>query len=175
MDLSIYLHHASNCSLNGRERTFRHSHVCKIPAKLFRKTSSNTRVTLEPRDAGSSRHPDIAVVEDSGEYHIDVSIMEPSSTHAISRFDSSATTKGVAAAFMETTKVAKYANTEWPATVPFVLESTGFLGKCAEDLLEKVTRDDSPHLLNWFKGELSLILARCEGRTRLHSQSMLVV
>ena len=70
---------------------------------------------------------------------------------------------------METTKVAKFANTEWPATVPFVLESTGFLGKCAEDLLEKVTRD------KWFKGELSLILARCEGRMRLHSQSMLVV
>ena len=121
VDLSIYPHHASNCSLNGRERTFRHSHVCKILAKLFRKTSSNSRVTLEPRDAGSSRHPDIAVVEDSGEYHIDVSIVEPTSTHAISRFDSSATTKGVAAAFMETTKVAKYANTEWPATVPVVL------------------------------------------------------
>ena len=54
VDLGIYPHHASNCSLDGRERTFRHSHVCKILAELFRKTSSNTRVTLEPRDAGSS-------------------------------------------------------------------------------------------------------------------------
>ena len=173
MDLGIYPHHASNCSLNGRERTFRHTNVCKILAKLIRKTSLNSRVTLEPRDA-SSRHPDIAVVDDSGEYHIDVSIVEPTSRHAISRFDSSATTKGVAATFMERSKTAKYANTEWPATVPFVLESTGYLGKCAEVLLEKLTRD-SPHLLKWFKGELSLILARCEGRMRMHSQSMLVV
>ena len=94
--------------------------------------------------------------------------------HAISRFDSSATINGVAAIFMERSKTAKYANTEWPATVPFVLESTGYLGKCAEVLLEKLTRDRS-HLLKWFKGELSLILARCEGRMRMHSQSMLVV
>ena len=74
----------------------------------------------------------------------------------------------------ETTKAAKYANTELPATVPFVLESTGFLGKCADALLEKVTRG-SPHLIKWFKGEMSPILARCEGRMRLHSQSLLVV
>ena len=39
-------------------------------------------MTLEPRDAGSSRHPDIAIVEDSGEHHIDASIAEPTSTHA---------------------------------------------------------------------------------------------
>ena len=171
VDLSIFPHHASNCALNGRERTFRHSEVCKLLTKLLRKASSSARVTLEPRDA-SARHPDIAVVEDSGHYHIDVAIVEPTSRRATSSAESSATTKGAAAAYMERTKITTYANTAWPATVPFVLESTGFMGNCAMTLLERITKD-SPPLLTWFKGELALLLARSEGRMRLHSQSLL--
>ena len=157
VDLGIFPHHASNCALNGRERTFRHSEVFKLLTKLLRKASSSTWVTLEPRDA-SARHPDIAVEEDSGHYHIDVAIVEPTSRRATSSAESSATAKGAAAAYMERTKIATYANTAWPATVPFVLESTGFMRNCATTLLERITKD-SPPLLTWFKGELALLLA----------------
>ena len=72
---------------------------------------------------------------------------------------------------MERSKTSACANTEWPDTVPFVLESTGRMGKRAEGL--HITRD-SPPLLNWFKGELSLLLSRSEGRMRLHTQSLLI-
>ena len=33
IDLSIHPHHPSNCSLNGKERTFRHSEVCRLSVK----------------------------------------------------------------------------------------------------------------------------------------------
>ena len=172
VDIHIHPHHPSNCPLNGRERTYRHSEVCRLLVKLLHKASPNTRVTLEPRDTGT-RYPDIAVVEASETYHIDVSIVETTSRRAITSTVSSATTKGAAASFMERNKTSTYANTEWPDTVPFVLESTGRMGKRAEGLLEHITRD-SPPLLNWFKGELSLLLARSEGRMRLHTQSLLI-
>ena len=100
----------------------RHSEVSKLLTKFLRKASSNARVTLDPGDT-SARHPDIAVVEDSGHYHIDVAIVEPTSRRATSSAESSATTKGAAAAYMERTKITSYANTAWPATVPFALES----------------------------------------------------
>ena len=172
VDLCIHPHHPSNCSLNGKERTFRHSEGCRLLVKLIHKACPNARVTLEPRDAGT-RYPDIAVVEDSETYHIDVSIVEPTSRHAISSTQSSARTKGAAASFMERTKDNTYANTEWRDTVPFVLESTGLMGKRAEGLLEYITRD-CPHLMSFFKGELSLLLARSEGKMRLHTQSLLL-
>ena len=126
---------------------------------------------LEPRDT-STRYPDIAVAEDSETYYIDVSIVEPTSRHAISSTRSSSTTKGAAALSMERTKATAYANTEWRGTVPFVLESTGLLGKRAEGLLEHTTRY-CPHLFNWFNVELSLLLARSEGRMRVHTQALL--
>ena len=171
IDLNHHPHHSANCALNGRERTFRHTAVNRLFAKLLHKAVPRARITLEPRDA-ASRHPDIAVVEDSGVWHVDISIVEPTSRHAVSSNESSAATKGAAAAYMEQIKINKYSNTEWLDTVPFILESSGYLGKRAEALLEKVTKE-SPHLRTWFKGELSLLLARSEGRMRLHSQSLL--
>ena len=74
---------------------------------------------------------------------------------------------------MERTKDNTYANTEWHDTVPFVLESTGLMGKRAEGLLEYFTRN-YPLLLSFFRGELSLLLARSEGKMRLHTQSLLL-
>ena len=148
---------------NGRERTFRHTNVCKMLAKLIRKTSSNSRVTLEPRDA-SSRHPDIAVVMTQA----NITSTSPSwSLPQNMRSQDSIPQRPSKAWLLPSWSAPRPRNTR---RVPFVLESTGYLGKCAEVLLEKVTRD-SPHLLKWFKGELSLILARM----RMHSQSMLVV
>ena len=132
VDLSIHPHHPCNCSLNGKERTFRHSEVCRLLFKLLHKASPKARVALEPRDAGT-RYPDIAVVEDSETYHVDVFAQ------------SSSTAKGAAASFMERT----------------------------EGLLEYITRD-CPYLLSFFKGELSLLLARSEGKMRLHTQSLLL-
>ena len=103
---------------------------------------------------------------------MDISIVEPTSRHAVSSNESSAATKGAAAAYMEQIKINKYSNREWLDTVPFILESSGYLGKRAEALLEKITKE-SPHLRTWFTGELSLLLARSEGRMRLNSQSLL--
>ena len=82
------------------------------------------RVTLGPRDArdAASRHPAIAVVEDSGVWHVDISIVEPTSRHAVSSSESSATTKGAAAAYMEQIKINKYSKTEWLDTVPLILD-----------------------------------------------------
>ena len=163
VDLSIFPHHASNCALNGRERTFRHSEVCKLLTKLLRKASSSARVTLEPRDA-SARHPDIAVVEDSGHYHIDVAIVEPTSRRATSSAESSATTKGAAAAYMDRTKITTYANT---AGLPQCLLCSSPPASWA--IAPRRYSSESPPLLIWFKGELALLLARSEGRMRLHS------
>ena len=80
--------------------------------------------------------------------------------------------KGAAAASKEAAKIAAYSGTEWANVIPFVLESTGHLGKAAEDLLEEITLDRR-HLRTWFLEELSLILARTQGRMRLHSHALL--
>ena len=93
--------------------------------------------------------------------------------HTISSAQSSATTNGTAASFIERTKDNTYANTEWHDSVPFVLECTDLMGKRAEGLLEYITRD-CPHLLSFFKRELSLLLARSEGKMRLYTQSLLL-
>ena len=74
-------------------------------------------------------------------YHIDVAIVEPTSRRTTSSAEPSATTKGAAAAYMERTKITTYANTAWPATVPFVLKSTCFVGNCATTLLDRITKD----------------------------------
>ena len=61
-----------------------------------------SRVTLEPRDASAAHHPDIAVEDNAILNHVDVSIVEPTSEHAISANIAAATTKGAAAASKET-------------------------------------------------------------------------
>ena len=171
-DLLLNPFHSSNCRLNSRERTFRHTAVCLLLSKLLRRASPTSRVTLEPRDASAAHHPDIAVEDNAILYHVDVSIVEPTSEHAMSANIAAATTKGAAAASKETAKIATYSGTDWANVIPFVLESTGHLGKAAEDLLEKITLERRP-LRAWFLEELSTLLARTQGRMRLHSHALL--
>ena len=171
-DLITHPFHASNCPLNSRERTFRHTAVCLLLCKLLRRASPTARVTLEPREATAARHPDIGVEDNALLFHVDVSIVEPTSMHALSENIAAATTKGAAALSKETAKIAAYSNTNWANVIPFVLESTGHLGKSAEDLLEKTTARQRP-LRTWFLEELSLLLARTQGRMRLHSHALL--
>ena len=170
--LLTHPYHSSNCPLNGRERTTRHTAVCQLLCKLLRKASPTARVTVEPREASAPRHPDIAVEDDALLFHIDVSIVEPTSVQALTANVGSATTKGATAAYKEREKNSIYASTEWVNVVPFVLESTGHLGKEAEALLEKTTATNRA-LRSWFLDELSLLLARSQGRMRLHSLALL--
>ena len=171
-DLLLNPFHSSNCRLNSRERTFRHTAVCLLLSKLLRRASPTSRVTLEPRDASAAHHPDIAVEDNAILYHVDVSIVEPTSEHAMSANIAAATTKGAAAACKETAKIATYSGTDWANVIPFVLESTGHLGKATEDLLEKITLERRP-LRAWFLEELSTLLARTQGRMCLHSHAFL--
>ena len=170
--LLTHPYHSSNCPLNGRERTTRHTAVCHILCKLLRKASPTARVTSEPREASAPRHPDIAVEDNALLFHIDVSIVEPTSVQALTENVGSSTTKGAAAACKEREKNTIYASTDWVNVIPFVLESTGHLGKEAEALLEKITATNRA-LHSWFLDELSLLLARSQGRMRLHSQALL--
>ena len=103
--------------------------------------------------------------------HVDVSIVEPTSEHAMSANIAAATTKGAAASSKEASKIATYSGTEWANVIPFVLESTGHLDKAVGDLLEKITLDRR-YLRTWFLEEHSLLLARTQGRMRLHSQAL---
>ena len=171
-DLLTHPFHSSNCPLNSMERTFRHSAVCSLLCKLLRKASPTSQVSSEPRDSTAAIHPDIAVEEDALLFHVDVSIVEPTSVHALAENGGSATTKGAAARLMEAAKFAKYQGTEWVNVVPFVLESTGHLGKEAEALLDKITADKKA-LRAWFLETLSLILARSQGKMRLKSHALL--
>ncbi len=171
-DLHSTPYHSSNCQLNSRERTFRHSAVCQLLVKLLRKASPSARITLEPRDATARRHPDILIEDNAMSYHVDVSIVEPTSVHALSDAIGAATNKGAAAAMQETKKISSYANTSWPDTLPFVLESTGRLGTSAEHLLEKITSEKN-HLRSWFNGEISLLMAKYQGRMRIHTHALI--
>ena len=85
--------HSSNCPLNSSERTFRHSSVCSLLCKLFRKASPTSRVSSEPRNSTAAVHPDIAVEENALLFHVDVSVVEPTSTRALTEEGGSATTK----------------------------------------------------------------------------------
>ena len=164
--------HSSNCPLNSLERTFRHSSVCSLLCKLFRKASPTSRVSPEPRNSSAAVHPDIAVEENALLFHVDVSVIEPTSTRALAEEGGSATTKGTAARIMEAVKLAKYHGTEWSNVIPFVLESTGHLGKEAETLLDRTTADKRA-LRAWFLEELSLILSRSQGKMRIKAHALL--
>ena len=171
-DLLTHPFHSSNCPLNSKERTFRHSAVCNLLCKLLRRASPASRVSSEPRDSSVPIHPDIAVEENAILFHVDVSVVEPTAVHALAENGGSATTKGAAAGLQEAAKLAKYRGSEWINVIPFVLESTGHLGKEAEVLLAKTTAD-KPALRAWFLAELSLILARSQGKMRLKSHALL--
>ena len=171
-DLLTHPFHSSNCPLNGNERTFRHSAVCNLLCKLLRRASPASRVSSEPRDGSAPIHPDIAVEENALLFYIDVSVVEPTAVHALAENGGSATTKGAAAGLREAAKLAKYRGSEWVNVIPFVLESTGHLGKKAEALLDKTTAD-KPALRAWFLAELSLILARSQGKMRLKTHALL--
>ena len=121
-DLLLNPFHSSNCRLNSRERTFRHTAVCLLLSRLLRRASPISRVTLEPRDASASRYPDIAVEDNAILYHVDVSIVEPTSEHAMSANIAAATNKGAAASSKEAAKIATYSGTEWANVIPFVRE-----------------------------------------------------
>ena len=164
--------HSSNCPLNGNERTLRHSAVCNLLCKLLRRASPASRVSSEPRNSTAPIHPDIAVEENALLFHVDVSVVEPTAVHALAENGGAATTKGAAAGLQETAKLAKYQGSEWTNVIPFVLESTGHLGKQAEALLDKTTAD-KPVLRTWFLTELSLLLARSQGKMRLKSHALL--
>ena len=140
--------------------------------KLFRKASPTSRVSSEPRNSTATVHPDIAVEENALLFHVDVSVVEPTSTRALAEEGGSATTKGTAARIMEAAKLAKYHGTEWANVIPFVLESTGHLGKEAETLLDRTTADKIA-LRAWFLEELSLILARSQGKMRIKAHALL--
>ena len=95
-DLLTHPFHSSNCPLNSRERTFRHTAVCALLCKLLRRASPTSRVIPEPREASATHHPDIAIEDNALLFHVDVSIIEPTSLHALSDV-AAATTKGAAA------------------------------------------------------------------------------
>ena len=171
-NLTTHPFHASNCPLNSSERTFRHSMICKLLCKLLRKASPASRVSSEPRNSTAAVHPDIAVEENALLFHVDVSVVEPTSVHALAEDGGSATTKGAAAGLKEEAKRAKYQGTEWANVIPFVLESTGHLGKEAEALLDKTTAGKRT-LRAWFNEELSLILARSQGKMRIKAHALL--
>ena len=171
-DLLTHPFHSSCCPLNSRERTFRHTAVSALLCKLLRRASPTARVTSEPRNPSAAHHPDIAIEDNALLFHVDVSIVEPTSMHALSENVAAYTTKGAAAASKEAEKIALYATTDWANVIPFVLESTGHLGKAAEDLLEKTTVEKR-YLRTWFLEELSLLLARSQGRMRMHSHALL--
>ena len=139
---------------------------------MIRRASPSSRVTLEPREASAAHHPDLAIEDNAVLYHVDVSIVEPTSLRALSATIAADTTKGAAAASKEAAKMAIYEGTDWVNVIPFVLESTGHLGRAAEDLLEKITLEKRA-LRKWFLEELSLILARSQGRMRLHTHALL--
>ena len=120
-DLLLNPFHSSNCRLNSRERTFKHTAVCLLLSKVPRRASPTSRVTLEPRDASAAHHPDIAVEDNAILYHVDVSIVEPTSEHAMSANIAAAMNKGAAAASKETAKIATYSGTDWANVIPFVL------------------------------------------------------
>ena len=103
---------------------------------------------------------------------MDVSVVEPTSMRALAEEGGSATTKGTAARIMEAVTLAKYQGTEWANVIPFVLESTGHLGKEAETLLDRTTADKRA-LRTWILEELSLILARSQGKMRIKAHALL--
>ena len=156
--------HTANCPFNSSERTFRHSAIVSLLCKLLRKASPTSRMSSEPRNSTAAIYPDIAVEENTLLFHAEVYVVEPTSMRA--------TTKGTAARLKEAAKLAKYHGTEWANVIPFVLESTGHLGKEAEALLEKTTADKRT-LRTWFLEELLLILARSQGKMRIKAHALL--
>ena len=140
--------------------------------KLLRKASPTSRVSSEPRNSIAAIHPDIAVEENVLLFHVDVSVVEPTSMRTLAEEGGSATTKGTAARLKEAAKLAKYHGTEWANVIPFVLETTGHPGKEAETLLDKTTADKRT-LRTWFLKELSLILARSQGKMRIKAHALL--
>ena len=70
-------------------------------SRLLRRAFPRSRVTLEPRGASASRYPDIAVKDNVTIYHVDVSLVEPFSEHAMSAYITAATTKDAVAASKE--------------------------------------------------------------------------
>ena len=166
IDLGAEPYHPLVCPRNANIRTACHDAVKARLCELIKKSSENgVRVTMEPRNDGGPRRPDLVVERNGITTFIDVVIATPTSHAALAGPSGSSVVPLVAARLAEERKIRDYeGQTEAQEVIPFALEVTGRYGRAAAEYLGRLSSKVTEYCMRAFYRDVSYIVAFHFGR-----------